>query len=62
MPILSFRGRRELSTGLQLQQTDQNHMAISHYCQARSQVGQKAPYPSHFGLQILSRSIEQKLS
>jgi len=25
-------------------------------------VGQKAPYPSHFGLQILSRSIEQKLS
>jgi len=28
MPNLSFRGQRELSTGLQLQQKDQNHAAI----------------------------------
>jgi len=27
MPNLFFRGRRELSAGLQLQQKDQNHMA-----------------------------------
>jgi len=41
MSYLSFRHRRELSTGLQLQQNDQNHTAISHYCQTRSQVGAK---------------------
>jgi len=27
MPNLFFRGHRELSTGLQLQQKDQNHVA-----------------------------------
>jgi len=27
MPNLFFRGQRELSTGLQLQEKDQNHMA-----------------------------------
>jgi len=27
--------------GLQLQQKDQNHTAISHYCLTRSQVGAK---------------------
>jgi len=42
MPNLSFRGQRELSTGLQLQQKDKNHTAISHCCQARSQVGAKS--------------------
>jgi len=41
MPNLSFRGQRELSTGLQLQQEDQNHIAISHCCLTRSQVGAK---------------------
>ena len=35
---LSFRGQRELSTGLQLRQKDQNHKAISHCCQERSQL------------------------
>jgi len=41
MPNLSFRGQRELSTVLQLQQKDQNHTAISHCCLTRSQVGAK---------------------
>jgi len=41
MPNLSFRGQGELSMGLQLQQKDENHTAISHSCQARSQVGAK---------------------
>jgi len=39
---LSFRGQRELSTGLQLQQKDQNHIATSHCCLTRSQVGAKS--------------------
>jgi len=43
MPKLSFRGQRELSTDLQLQQKDQNHTAISHCCLTRSQVGAKRP-------------------
>jgi len=30
----SYRGQRELSMGLQLPQTDLNHIAISHSCQA----------------------------
>jgi len=30
-----------MSTGLQLQQKDQNHMAISPCCQARNQVATK---------------------
>ena len=42
MPNLSFRGQRELSTGLQLQQKDQNHTATSHCCLTRSQVGAKS--------------------
>jgi len=29
---MPFRGRLELSTGLQLQQKDQNQIAISHCC------------------------------
>jgi len=33
---MSFHGQRELSTGLQLQQKDQNYTAISRYCQAPS--------------------------
>jgi len=41
MPNLSFRGQCELSTDLQLPQKDQNHIAISNCCQARSQVGPK---------------------
>jgi len=45
MPKLSFRGQRELSTGLQLQQKVQNHTAISNCLpDARcSQVGETAP-------------------
>jgi len=39
MPNLSLHGQRELSTGLQLQQKDQNHTAISNCCLTRSQVG-----------------------
>jgi len=38
MPNFSFGGQHELSTGLQLQQKDQNHTAMSHCCQTRSQV------------------------
>jgi len=41
MPNLSFLGQRELSTGLQLQQKDQTHTAISHCCLTRSQVRTK---------------------
>jgi len=41
VPKLFFRGQRELSTGLQLQQKAQNHTAISHCCLTRSQVGSK---------------------
>jgi len=41
MPYLSFHGQRELSTGLQLEQKDENHTAISHCCLTRSQVGTK---------------------
>jgi len=41
MPNLSLHGQRELSTRLYLQQKDQNYIAISHYCQARSQVREK---------------------
>jgi len=42
--------------GLQLQQKDQNHTAISHRCQARKQVGEKAQSSPNFGLQILNWS------
>jgi len=41
MPNLSFRGQRELSTGLQLQQKVQNYTAISNCCLTRRQVGAK---------------------
>ena len=36
MPNLSFRGQRELSMGLHLQQIHQNRIVIGHSCQARS--------------------------
>jgi len=42
MPKLSFRGWHELSTDLQLQQKDQNHVPISRYYQARGHVSAKA--------------------
>jgi len=42
MPNLPFRDRHGLSTGLQLQQKDQNHTAISHCGQARNQLGRMA--------------------
>jgi len=41
MPNMFFRGWREISTCLQLEQKDQYHMAISHCCQGRSQMGTK---------------------
>jgi len=41
MPNLSFRDKRELSTGFQLQQKDENHTAISNICLTCSQVGTK---------------------
>jgi len=41
MPNLSSRSRRELSTGLQLQQKDQNHGTISHCCRASNQKGER---------------------
>jgi len=39
MPNLSFRGQRELYTGLQLQQKVQKHTAITNCCLTRRQVG-----------------------
>jgi len=59
MPNLSFRGWPELSTGMQLQQKDQNHTAISHCYLTRSQVGQKAPsFPKFWtaNIQMLSKN------
>jgi len=41
MPYLSFRGRRELSTDLQLQHKEQNHKAISRCYLTRSEVWAK---------------------
>ena len=41
IPNLSFRGQRELFTGLQLHQKDQNNTAISYCCLTRSQLGAK---------------------
>ena len=38
MSILSFRGQHELSSGLRLQQKDQNHVAINNCFHARSQM------------------------
>ena len=45
---VSYRRRCELSTALQSQQKDQHHIAISHYCQARSQVWTKGSVPPKF--------------
>jgi len=59
MPNLSFRGQRELSTGLQ-RQTDQNHTVISHCCLTRSQVGAKgAVIPTIWDCKY--SNVEQKL-
>jgi len=41
MPNLSFRGQRELSTGLHLQQKILNHTATSNCCLTRRQGGTK---------------------
>jgi len=41
MPNLSFHGKRELSTGLQLQQKVQNHTTTSNCRLTRRQVGAK---------------------
>jgi len=61
MPNLSFRGQRELSTGLQLQQKNHNHTAISHCCLTRSQVGGKgAVVPPILDCKYLN--VEKKLS
>jgi len=60
MPNLSFRGQRELSTGLQLQQKDQNHTAISHCCLMRTRWGAKgAVIPTI--LDCKYSNVEQKL-
>jgi len=60
MPNFSFRGRRELSTGLQLPQKDQNHMANSHCCQVCSQVGAKGAVIAQI-LDCKYLTVEQKL-
>ena len=51
----TFCGHRVLSTGLQLQQKDQNHMAINHCCHGReARWRRKAPsFPKN--LQIVNR-------
>ena len=58
-PNSSFdRCQRELSTGLQLQQIDQNHTAISHCCLTRSQVRAKGSVIPQFwtaNIQMLSK-------
>jgi len=59
MPNLSFPGQREFSTGLQLQQKDQNRTVISNCCLTRRQVGQKVPSFHQFWtatIQVLSKS------
>jgi len=56
---VSFRGQRELSTGLQLQQKDQTHAAISHCCLTRSQVRTKGAVIPQFwiaNIQMLSKN------
>jgi len=60
MPHLLFRGQRELSTGLQLPQKDQNHTAISHCCLTRSQVGTKDPVIPQI-LDCKYSDVEQRL-
>jgi len=60
MPNLSFRGQRELSTGLQLQQKVQNHTAVSNYCLTRRPVGAKGAVIPPI-LDCKYSSVEQKL-
>jgi len=60
MPYLSYRGQRELSTGLQLQQKDQNHRAISHCCLTPSQVEAKGTVIPPI-LDCKYSNVEQKL-
>ena len=56
---VSYRRRCELSTALQSQQKDQHHIAISHYCQARSQVGAKRLRSSQI-LDLKYWTVEQR--
>jgi len=57
-----LRGQRELSTGLQLQQKDQNHTAIRHCCLTRSQVGPKgAVIPPILDCKYSNSNVEKKL-
>jgi len=60
MPNLSFHGQREFSTGLQLQQKDQNHTVISNCCLTRRQVGAKGAVNPPI-LDCKYSSVEQKL-
>jgi len=62
MPYLFFRGQRELSTGLQLQQKDQNDTATNHCCLTltRSQVGAKGAAIAPI-LDCKYSNVEQKL-
>jgi len=60
MPNLSFRGQRELSTGLQLQQKVQNHTAISSCCMTRRQVEAKGAFIPPI-LDCKYSIVEQKL-
>jgi len=65
MANMSFRGQRELSTGLQLPQKDQKHTTISHCCLTRSQVGgEKAPsYPKLWtaNIELLSKNCHDRV-
>jgi len=60
MPSLSFHGQRELSTGLQLQQNDQNHTVITNCCLTRRQAGVKGAVIPPI-LDCTYSSVEQKL-
>jgi len=65
MPNLSFLGQRELSRGLQLQQKDQNHTAISHCFLTHSQVGAKGADISQFwtaNIQMLSKNCYDRVN
>jgi len=60
MPNLSFRGQRELSTSLQLQQKDQNHTAASHCYLTRSHLEAKGVVIPPI-LDCKHSNVEQKL-
>jgi len=60
MPNLSFRGQRELSTGLQLQHKVQSHTAISNICLTCSQVGARGAVIPPI-LYCKYSNVEQKL-